>query len=396
MINLNKYSDFLLEKMLLLESNVVYSSKFKTILTRMKDDVIAKQLLEIENKDLDIVSNFFDVKMDNDNVVTFTPDKIAQNLLGEKKELVKYVGGKGGWLTNNYENNKEIFGPLGYTPPPPLEDGKPAPVFHPNHTDVGEIISKFKSEKSGKLWCYVKFPKGEGVYNFEKLQDASTDIKATIFNKNRQEIRTGRAIRILLNANGVKFSDAEIEKFVNGFKGILSIMNNVFARFEEVKGDDLGFWYHRKNYLDKERGTLASSCQAVGRLDWLEIYIKNPQTVSCLILRSEENWDKIVGRALIWNLDDGSRLMDYIYTTKDSDVKVFKEYAKNKGWHIRDDEYDSTFVAHINPGEFEKYPSVDTMNRWDPKTGKISNKNFPGSRSIIWTDDGGDDDWHDD
>lgn len=80
-----KYTEFLLEK-LILESDVIYSDKFRTILSRMKEDKIAEELLKIENKDLDVVSNFFDVKIDNDNVVTFTPDRIAQQILNDSKE----------------------------------------------------------------------------------------------------------------------------------------------------------------------------------------------------------------------------------------------------------------------------------------------------------------------
>jgi hypothetical protein len=378
-----KYTEFLLEK-LILESDVIYSDKFRTILSRMKEDKIAEELLKIENKDLDVVSNFFDVKIDNDNVVTFTPDRIAQQILNDSKEYYRYVGGQGGWLTNNVNANGKIFEILGFVP-------KTTDVYRPNNTELGEIQSKYKSKKSGKTWCYVKFPGGEGVYNFEKLRKEEKDLKKVVFTKNRQEIRTGRAIRLLLTANGVSVTDSEIEKFVNGFRAILSIMNDVFSRFDIVEGDDLGYWYNRKNYLHPGRGTMGSSCQAVGRLDWLEIYIKNPETVKLLILRSEENWDKIIGRSLLWKLDNGETLMDFIYTSNDSDEKVFKEYAKSKGWHTRE-ECDKTFTAYIKPGRLDAYPSVDTMNRWNPETGQISNKSFPGSEGIIWTNDDDDDD----
>lgn len=385
-----KYTEFLLEK-LILESNVIYSDKFRTILSRMKEDKIAEELLKIENKDLDVVSNFFDVKIDNDNVVTFTPDRIAQQILNDSKEYYRYVGGQGGWLTNNINANGKIFEILGFVP-------KTTDVYRPNNTELGEIQSKYRSKKTGKTWCYVKFPGGEGVYNFEKLRKEEKDLKKVVFTKNRQEIRTGRAIRLLLTANGVSVTDSEIEKFVNGFRAILSIMNDVFSRFDIVEGDDLGYWYNRKNYLHPGRGTMGSSCQAVGRLDWLEIYIKNPETVKLLILRSEENWDKIIGRALLWKLDNGETLMDFVYTSNDSDEKVFKEYAKSKGWHTREECYhphDKTFTAYIKPGRLEAYPSVDTMNRWNPETGQISNKNFPGSQAIIWTNDGDEDDFED-
>ena len=114
------------------------------------------------------------VKIDDDNVITFTPDRIAQELLNSKKELVKYTGRRGGWLTNNYEANKTIFDALGFVP-------KTSEVFQPNNIDVGEIVSKVKSTESGKVWCYVKFPTGEGVYNETKLKDATPDINKLIF-----------------------------------------------------------------------------------------------------------------------------------------------------------------------------------------------------------------------
>ena len=48
------------------------------------------------------------------------------------------------------------------------------------------------------------------------------------------------------------------------------------------------------------------------------------------------------------------------------------------------------------PEGYAQYPSVDTMNLWDPATGKISNKNFPGYRRIVWSQDGHDEDWDED
>ncbi len=382
----NNYST--LESYLLLESNVVYSEKFRRVLTKMGEDKVAKNLLAIENKDLEVISNYFDVKADNENMVTFTPDRVAQEVLSSKKELVRYTGGVGGWLTNNAEANKTIFTALGYEP-------KQKEVFNPGNTEIGEIIGKYKSEKTGKTWVYVKFPAGEGIYNETKLVDATPDLKKVVFSKSRQEIRIGRVVRLLLTANNVTgIADAEIEKFVNDFRATLKIMNDIFSNFAIVDGNDLGFWYHKRNYLEPNKGNLGSSCQAVGRLDWLEIYIKNPQTVKLVILKSPDNPDKILGRALLWNLDDGSKLMDYIYTSKDSDEKIFKDFAKHNGWHLTrwNDGENLTFTATLNPGRFDKMPSIDTMNNWDPATGKISSNYFPGSERTRWTEDHNDED----
>ena len=63
----------------------------------------------------------------------------------------------------------------------------------------------------------------------------------------------------------------------------------------------------------------------------------------------------------MWKLDDGSYLMDNIYVMKDSDQKIFLEYAKHRGWHAINNDYNKTFVAHIKPMTFDKYPSVDNI-----------------------------------
>lgn len=390
MKHLNEYQSFISEKLileqLLLESNVVYSNKFKKALTKMPENAIAKKLLEIENQDLDIVSNFFDIKIDNDNVLTFTPDRIAQQILNDEKEFVSYSGRRGGWLTNNIRTNGAIFARLGFEP-------QTEEVYAPRYGEQGEVISKITSEKTGKTWCYVKFTNGEGVYNVEKLRTIQQDLKKIVFTRNRQEVRIGRAIRVLLTAYKIPVIAADIETFVNEFRAVLAIMNDVFLRFEIVEGDDLGFWYHRRNYEHPHRGNLGSSCQAVGRLDWLEIYIKNPQTVKLLILKSENSDDKICGRALLWKLDDGRTLMDTIYVNKDSDMNVFREYANAK--NIVQINWNDTFTAHISPGRLDKYPSIDNMNNLNYETGEISNKPFPGSQYVQWSQDD-DEEWEDD
>jgi hypothetical protein len=159
-----------------------------------------------------------------------------------------------------------------------------------------------------------------------------------------------------------------------------------------VEGDDLGFWYNRRNYEFPHQGNLGTSCQAIGRLDWLEIYIKNPETVKLLILKSDNHDDKIVGRALLWTLEDGNTFMDFVYTSKDSDQAVFREYATSKGYITNRGA--ANLVAYIKPERCDKYPSIDTMRHCDFRTGKISSRRFEGSSEIYWSqEDGDEDDW---
>lgn len=390
------YNYFLSEKLLkesllLLESIVAYSPKFKKALQRLPDNEVAKALLEIENEDLDVVSNFFDILIDNDNELSFTNDRTAQAIIRLDKDMVKWTGRRGNWLTNT-AGNLNIFRRMGYEP---VVD---TPVYHPQANEYGEVMSKWTSPRTNKTWCYVKFENGEGVYSQERLANAHEELKNKVFTSSRQTIRIGRAVRALLNAKGLRFNDAQLETFVNEFRGVIAVMNDVFSRFEIVDGEDLLYWYKRENYESPNRGSLGGSCQAVGRRDWLEIYIDNPDTVKLLILKSLDNPDKIIGRALLWTLDNGGVLMDCIYTSADSDVNVFREYARSKGWNYIYEGGGGTYVAHtkVKPEGYRAYPSVDNMRYWNRNTGKISNRGFEGSRQIIWSaDDGDDEDWDD-
>lgn len=381
---INKYNNFIAEKLildkLLLESNIVYSNKLRKALSKLPDNEIAKKLLEIENKDLNIISNYFDIDIDNSTILTFTPDRIVQEILNDNKEYVLFTGRNGGWLTNNIEANGEIFKKLGFEP-------KTEKVFRPNDNEPGEVISRVTSEKTNKTWCYVKFPSGEGVYNQEKLKPFIKDLGMIIFNKSRQEIRIGRAIRLILSADNITLPNAEIENFVNSLRSVISIMNDAFSRFEIVDGEDLGFWYNKKNYEFPDIGTLGDSCMAVGRNDWLEIYIKNPETVKLLILKSDNTDDKIIGRSLLWKLDDGRIMMDSIYTSRDSDRNIFIEYAKAKNYVVVD--YGNKYTAHLKPGiDYDRYPSIDNMRHFNPESGEISNNRFIGSKELYWNNDG--------
>ena len=75
---LKKYLEFINESMeLILESDIVYSDKFRLALSKIENP-LSKTLLGIENKDLDVRSNYFDILMDKNDTVSFIPDRRAQ------------------------------------------------------------------------------------------------------------------------------------------------------------------------------------------------------------------------------------------------------------------------------------------------------------------------------
>jgi len=110
-----------------------------------------------------------------------------------------------------------------------------------------------------------------------------------------------------------------------------------------------------------------------------------------LILHPEDVRDKIIGRALVWKLDEpeGRYFMDRIYTANDSDEYMFIEYAKRKGWLYKssqsighdintidpkNDKSDTIkMVVNLKPNGYDYYPYLDTMRFYNPYTGMLTN-----------------------
>lgn len=376
---IKKYNNFLLEQALysINESEVVYSKQFKKLLKGIESP-ISTYLSEIETTDINVASNFFDIS-DNKDTISFIADRKATEIIGDNKG--KYVTHtEGSILTHNVEANGYIFTPLGYEP-------KGSQGYQPDPGERGEVISK-TTTKNGKTFLYVKFPDGECVINQDKV--SYDDSFPDVWTKNRQSVRTGRGVKAILNAAKKKYTDAEIEDFVNKYKSAFDRMNDVFNSFELVKGSDIAKWYRHGNYdQGRSMGTLGNSCMASVNSDYFDIYVDNPDVCNLLILKNDED-NKIKGRALVWYLKkpSGVTFVDRVYTHNDSDIQLFRDYCKFKNWAYKkrndssDDpcivlpdgttkNYDELSVT-IKSGEYDRYPYVDTLKYYNEDSGKLS------------------------
>jgi hypothetical protein len=387
---LKKYIDFITESHdlitesqlieMLLESDVMFSDNFKKVLGKI-DNPVAKKILGLEKKDLPVVANYFDIDSKRNDFLYFTPDRKAQEILNDPKELYRFVGNNGGWLTHGEANNA-IFGRLGYVP-----QGE---VYRPASTEVGEVVEKIVSEKSGKTWVWLKFPSGgQGVFNLEKLRTVD-DRHKLVWSKNRQDVRVGRSMNALLalaakDDDTAKFNARDIEIFVNLYKAQIDKFNDKFSFFEEVKGRRIYDKYQYDNYYDAS-GTLANSCMAEADSSWLEPYTDN-DTVSLVIFKAPEDEDMIIGRAILWETMDGKKVMDRIYTNSDSDVELFRAYCTENGWWYKSNNNSSNAIEGVGPeGQDERlyvkvqlkkghdhFPYMDTMKYYYPETGILTN-----------------------
>ena len=376
-----KYGDYISEKVvydLLLESKVIYSKKFINLLTKMKANKLASQLLNLYSKDVDgVVQNYIDVT-DQKDAVSFTPDRKAKELNGGKPETWKVIN-SGRYLTKSDRNNK-IFESLGY-------DKEKYQCWAPNTGELGTILSETVSRLSGKI--YVMFQEYKdtdpriGVINKEALELSDTD-DVRVWSTSRNNIKIGRLVRAILTVAKIPFVDKDIEDFTNQYKATFDFAADVLKQFDIVKGGKIAYWYSESNYVDGG-GTLNNSCMADVSEDFFDIYTQNPQ-VSLVILYGDEGTiveDKyqaslIKGRALLWECEiDGEKatLMDRIYTANDSDTDLFKQFAEKNGWWYKNSqsmEPNETFtdgttkkrarvIVRLDNVNWDEYPYCDTM-----------------------------------
>ncbi len=228
--------------------------------------------------------------------------------------------------------------------------------------------------------------------------------------KGRQELRIGSFITKISDDS---FNAIAIDKFVAKFKSeILSL--TVYDRFELVSGEDIRHWYavsqyYRESTGDRGGGLLGSCMRYDGVTEergkncqpFLDIYVKNPDKCSLLILTNTEN--KLIGRAIVWKglrkpCDDSMKptrwFMDRVYTIKQPDVELFKKYAKKQGWLHKyeqtaqceyymdgDTKINKSMAIQLKAEVHKYYPYMDTLKYYNPQTGRLGSN--PGNPVVL-------------
>lgn len=393
-MRLLKYENWLSESKiyeLLLESKIVYSKKFINLLNRMKNNKIASELLNLYTKDVEPLNqNFIDIT-DNKEEVSFIQDRKAKEFKKDKPETWQ-VKESGRYLTSSDRNNN-LFDALGY-------DKVKHGCWAPDTGTIGIITSETVSRVSGKV--YVVFEEygvpdpRVGVVNKDSLELCDAE-DSRVWTSSRNPVRVGKLARAILNSAKISFTDKEIEDFTNQYKATYDFAKDILRQFDIVQGSKIDYWYHIDRY-EKGGGTLNNSCMAEVDDDYFQIYTNN-SNVSLLILYTDDGKiendkytsNKIKGRAILWTCKiDGNpaKFMDRIYTTHDSDVDLFKQFAEKNGfWYKKHQNMTpsesitdgtTTIKAKIkvelnDDSDFDYYPYCDTMAYLSDEDGNLYN-----------------------
>lgn len=411
-MNLLNYNDYITEKIIiefLLESKLVLSPKFINIISRIKDNNVSNHLINLNRKDVDgIKQNYIDITDSNDKV-SFTPDKKAQELNINKEDVYKVIQSNR-YLTHSDRNNR-VFEALGY-------DKNSNTNWAPDVGTRGLILGE-TTRPSGNTYVLfeeydIETPRLSVINKQAIVLDDDFD-NNEIWKTSRNPMNVGRLVRSVLTSSNLEFTNTEIEDFVNKYKAMYDFSKDALKQFDIVSGRDISYWYDGDRYTPGG-GTLNNSCMASVDSDYFDIYSYN-DNISLVILYDDDfdsdgNWsaELIKGRALLWDCEiDGksAKFMDRIYTTHDSDVELFKQYAEKNGWWYKKSQNMSpmepitdgnttkvsTIVASLDEVYWDSYPYMDTMCYISTsKSLCVNNEKYPGiDREVRST--GGDYEW---
>ena len=236
-----------------------------------------------------------------------------------------------------------------------------------NMNDRGKVIKVV--DEPTKMAHFVKTDGSKFLFQMNGLRPIKT--------KNHQKSVIGRLSRRILSKVDKKFTQVEIDDFVNEFKALVENEKSSEDRMELVKGDEIQHWYLFSRYTDKTSGTLHSSCMRYEECqDFFGIYTDNSDVCQLLILRDDIDSEYIEARALVWKLHDGTTFMDRVYYSSPHIVDIFTNYAKERGWCYKskqdsgnktkivfgdESEYDKILFVKLNDTYFDYYPYMDTL-----------------------------------
>lgn len=399
---ITKYQNFINESKieLLLEANLHIEPEFVEILSDIKSP-LAKEILNLNNTEVNVNTNYISYDVNKDDRVLFRPDDKV-----EKSEYIFRGGSYTDTVLADFLTGYGVKIDLGI-------DGDPssAPlgqIVKLTEIDKDELIKQVdKTKHWNKDNVLYAIKNNDIVIISWKNSYATTNksfyiivVKSSLekdLNSVKQsEIAVGRFARALLKKVDVKFTDKQIEEFVNEYKTIMRIKRDAFKNFDIVKGDDIKYWYLESRY-EKNNGTLGSSCMRYSTCQrYLNIYSENPDQVNLVIMYSTESKDKICGRALLWTDIKDRKFMDRIYVNDSSNEKLFIEFAVSKGFYYKKDQNyidgeplmynrvelplsDSIVEVKLDSDDFDKYPYMDTLKYytiWDNSLSSNSDSNY--------------------
>lgn len=231
-------------------------------------------------------------------------------------------------------------------------------------TDRNDMVSFIQANRIKRKFADKNsHPNPDSFDNFDEYLTfiGTVDPGNTLWREQRGEVGIGKYARKVFKEAGIGLSDTSLEKFVNVFKSTFDFEYNFDQKMNLVTGEDIRKWYLETNYAER-KSQLGNSCMRYDKCQkYLDIYVKNPEVCSLLIMYSDQSKEKISGRALVWKTTDSNTVMDRIYTINDYDIESFRKYASSKGWLDVTKGY-KTYKIQLGKISYDFYPYMDNFH----------------------------------
>jgi hypothetical protein len=395
MERLNNFTKFELIK----ESLIYFSSDFIDILSNIIDDAnndhefavsqLAIFLQFICGKDINLSQNYIDVA-DNglvkyivDNRIDYNDVQINYDYIIDIKHIQNYISkSKYDGIQNlyfikyedidKYKNSYKLL---------KTYEGYEYYIFL---LQLNEEDSKNEAKNYPIIRARdIKDKNKKHILLYKKIKSKNEKPFVPKLPKNFSEVRLGRFINKTLQEFGYNsFKSSTIEKFVNYYTSLFVFNRDANEKLHIVSGDEIRYYYYEDRYEHK-KGYLGSSCMRHKSSQAnFNIYIENPDVCKMLVMTGDKEDSgplgrKIIGRALLWTLIDGSYYMDRIYAINDSVVKVFEKYAKDNNYIIYNAFNNRKQISvKVKSNFYNKYPFMDTFEYYLPKKGILTNYSY--------------------
>ncbi len=165
----------------------------------------------------------------------------------------------------------------------------------------------------------------------------------------KTEMKPGKAVMKLAKILGLEITNDDVKQYVFKLQ-----QSNVYE-LKVVSGKDIAHYYHfRQTDSHKSTGSLSSSCMRGDKSQgYFKIYDDNCE----MLILHKATTDKIIGRAILWTANCGTKVMDRIYSSEGSNP-IFKNWAKENGYARR------------------RYQSNSSKALWVMPDGKLVDRNF--------------------
>jgi hypothetical protein len=396
---IKKYNQFLNEEIYLR-----YEKDFEDFLTQDNSD-ISNYLLINKNQEVEVAFTNLKIDSESDNLLSFNPEdkKAPKNIyLVNKIDLSRSINLNykqfGIFFLSKVEVGEFIYPiqlPNDWKIPTKVElvriykmVGKPI-YMGGTYDDLS--ISEIEISELDKLvpddenqYFFITKDESNVYYIFGKMEFEM--LKKIDFKENRIEKGgIGRLVNKILQATNGDFTSKELEDFVNRYKSYKKWLDGDI-QLEVVSGDKIREWYDGDKY-SKGGGGLNNSCMRHDECqEFFSIYTQNPEVCQMLILLNYDR-TKIDGRALLWTLINGKKVMDRIYTTQDQFENIFIKWAGENGYLLKMDLLrNGGGSIQLKRGDYHPYPFMDTFCYYNINKYQISTHTNPGSIILNDTD----------